>query len=356
MRIVRVWLLLIMLAGLTDGFAWAFAPGQSVQLDLDMLTLPEWTVTASPYGGKLLLSDSPEMVPAVGIMYQDVVQGNARLFFHHVNDTHTRKRIVALLKNSGNQPVKVSVYRWGLGGPGYNYVQVGKAAQTAYMRGTDLHFISVPAHGTAMLDEQLSNMVVKPNMLVNGIYDFTTDAPVKVTVMMMPVSMHAAAFAAHTAVLPKDAQRLRGTFDGKDRLIIPNRVYHPRQDGRVAITLADNHIDRYAQGLDATDGSKVENYGNYGIMYHIFLPSDPKQQISYYLNPRGGEYAGAMAVKYRQVWGDPVPVPGDKLSIGNNTKREGAVLGVYEAGQSLWLTFSPPGAANLPVKLILAPQ
>ena len=37
-------------------------------------------------GPTLLFSDSPEMVKACGIMYQDKVQGDVRLFFHHVND------------------------------------------------------------------------------------------------------------------------------------------------------------------------------------------------------------------------------------------------------------------------------
>ena len=43
--------------------------------------LPEWEVTASSYGGTLLLSDSPEMVSADGILYQDTVSGDVRVFF-----------------------------------------------------------------------------------------------------------------------------------------------------------------------------------------------------------------------------------------------------------------------------------
>ncbi len=69
---------------------------------LDILKLPEWPVTANSYGGKLLLSDSPEMVTADGIMYQDTVEGDARLFFHHVNATDKARKIVVLLENSGD--------------------------------------------------------------------------------------------------------------------------------------------------------------------------------------------------------------------------------------------------------------
>ena len=50
-------------------------------------------------GPTLLFSDSPEMVKASGIMYQDKVQGDIRLFFHHVNDTDSLKKIAVVFRN-----------------------------------------------------------------------------------------------------------------------------------------------------------------------------------------------------------------------------------------------------------------
>ena len=41
----------------------------------------------------LLFSDSPEMVQKCGVMYRDTVKGKFRLFFHHVNDTVSSKRL-----------------------------------------------------------------------------------------------------------------------------------------------------------------------------------------------------------------------------------------------------------------------
>jgi hypothetical protein len=198
--------------------------------------------------------------------------------------------------------------------------------------------------------------VLKPQMLVTEIYDFQTDQPVTVKVMMLPVDNDERTFAEHATVLPAGKYHLRGTFVGRDRLLVPFKVYDPASDGAVAVTLADNRIDRYLEGIDATDGSKVLNYGNYGVVYKLFLPTADGGDISYYLNPRGGGYAGAIGVKYRHVPQPPVPTPADRLYFGYTNLAELAPLGTFRSGESLWLTFSPPGASNLPVRLVIVPQ
>jgi hypothetical protein len=322
----------------------------------DVLKLPEWVMTSTAYGGKLLLSDSPEMVTADGVMYQDTVNGSARLFFHHVNGTNVSKKMVVLLENAGSQPAHITVHQYGLGGPGYDYLAIGKEVQMTYLKGTNLYPIEVAAQGTAQLIPGLDNLVVEPNMLLNGMYDFITDQPVKVRVMMLPVEADIKKFAKQAKVLPADQYHLRGTFEGKDRMLIPSKVYDPKQDGAVVLTLADNQLDRYVEGIDATDGTPTLNYGNYGVVYRLFLPSEAAGNITYYLNPRGGEYAGGIGVKYKYKLENPVPTPFGRVSFGSDALKDVATIGSYQGGQSLWLTFSPPGASNLPVKLMIVPK
>ena len=60
-------------------------------------------------GPTLLFSDSPEMVRATGIMYQDKVLGDARLFFHHVNDTDSLKKIAVVFRNADKYPDKIEI-------------------------------------------------------------------------------------------------------------------------------------------------------------------------------------------------------------------------------------------------------
>jgi hypothetical protein len=322
----------------------------------DVLKLPEWPVSSSSYGGKLIFSDSPELATADGILYMDKVEGDTRLFFHHVNATAENRRIAVLLENDGPLPAKVTVYQYGLGGPSEDWIAVGKAAQMAYLAGGDLYATEVPAKGAAPLYPALETMIAKPNMLVNGIFDFVADRPVTVKVMLLPVGADTAKFARQAPVLPPDEQRLRGTFDGKDRLLIPLKVYDPDKDGPVAITLGDNNLDRYLEGIDATNGSKVVNFGNYGVVYRLFLPGDGQRRLSYYLNPRGGDYAGGLGIKYQHKGVPPVATPAGRTAFGSDKLTDFAPLGSFVSSESLWLTFSPPGASNLPVKLVIVPE
>jgi len=323
---------------------------------LNGLNLPEFPVNTSSSEGKLLLSDSPEMVTDDGIMYQDVVNGDTRLFFHHVNGTNQPKKIVVLLENVTNKTTNVTVYQYGLGGPGYNFLEVGKKVQFDYLKNDDVYLLEVPGRKSMSLIPSLEQSIVQPNMLVNGMYDFKTDGPVNVKVMMMPIDADIEQFAASAHVLPADiAQyRLRGTFEGKDRYVVAGQAYDAKEDDAVAVTLADNKLDPFVTGVDATDGTKTTNFGNYGIVYRIFVPSVGNGKMAYYLNPRGGEYAGWLGVKYRHQDVYNIGTPADKMSFGA-TVNDSAYIGTYEGGKSLWLTFSPPGASNLPIKIIIKP-
>ncbi|MCX7781079.1 MAG: copper amine oxidase [Negativicutes bacterium] len=322
---------------------------------IDPLKLPELPATSSSYGGRLLLSDSPEIVTADGILYQDTVAGDVRLFFHHVNAASTPKKISVVLENPGDEPVNATVYKYGLGGPGLDYLAIGKAAQMRYLTNDDIYLVEVPAKGSALLSAVLDDTIVKTNELINGIYDFKTDGPVTVKVVAAGAHQNIRKFAAHAGILPPDRYRLRGTFEGRDRMIIPSQVYNAAEHGPMVLTLADNAQDLYVRGIDATDGSPVVNYGNYGVFYNLFLPSEGLGKISYFLNPRGGVYAGVMGVKYKHVIQPPVPTPPDVTAFGENKLTDFAAIGTFTAGESLWLTFSPPGASNLPVKLIILP-
>nr|WP_092074780.1 copper amine oxidase [Dendrosporobacter quercicolus]NSL49285.1 copper amine oxidase [Dendrosporobacter quercicolus DSM 1736]SDN13344.1 hypothetical protein SAMN04488502_11291 [Dendrosporobacter quercicolus] len=321
----------------------------------DVQNLPEWPVTISAYGGKLLLSDSPEMVPGDGITYQDTVSGDFRIFFHHVNDTKEPKKIVVLLENPGDYPANITVLRYGLGGPSSDYLRVGKDAQLQYLQNNNLYLVEVAGHDSKLLDFNLGQMIVEPGMLVNGIYDIQSDQPVTVKVMMLPVAEDFASFADKARILPADEHRLRGTFDGKDRLVIGNKAYTSKA-GPVAVTLADPQLNHYVSGIDATDGSDVLNYGNYGIVYKLFLPTVHNDKIAYYLNPRGGVYAGGIGVKYRHQYESVLETPAGQLYFGENKITDFEHLGTFAGGQSVWLTFSPPGASNLPVKVVVGPE
>lgn len=349
MKWLPIYLVFTVCLMLQSGLAKAGVPAPQ-----SLYNIKEWPVTISSYGGTLLFSDSPENVAADGILYQDTVKGQIRVFFHHVNSSQVNKRLTVVLENPGNQPVRVNVHRYGLGGPGRNYLAVGKDAQMKYFADCVQYEVLVPERDSVHLSRELADSIIRPGELVNGIYDFIADQPVRVKVVMGPTGVSLRKFARIAPILPKDQYKLRGTFQWMDRMVLPRKVYDPAEHGMVAITLADHQLDQYAKGIDATDGLEALNYGNFGIIYRLFLPGT-QGKVSYYLNPRGGVYAGAMGIKHQYLRQPPLATPGDRLFIGEGTVTTITPLGTYSGQDSLWFTFSPPGASNLPVKIVIMP-
>lgn len=318
---------------------------------------PEWALTATQYGPKLLLADSPEIVPGDGITYEDQVQGDVRLFFHQVNGTQEPKKVLVFLENKGKQAAQVSVYHYGFAGPGEAYGLIGKQAQDDYLANERAAYtVTVEPGKRELLWNVMGKTIVRYNELVNGIFDFKADQPVNVKVVMVPTDYREKTVD-NLKVLPNDETALRGTFNGADKLLIPNEVYNPAQNGAVMVTLADNDVDSYIVGTDVTTGRPVMNYGNYGVMYHLFMPSvDGTQKFNGYLNPLGGDYGGALGIVYDHKVLPPVFTPSDQAVFGANTITAASLFGAYQSGKSLWVTFSPPGASNLPIRLLFVPN
>lgn len=324
----------------------------------DLLDLPEWKVMTADVGGTLLFSDSPEIVPEDGILYSDTVQGKTRLLYYHLNGTTVPKKIVAVLENTSEQDADIVIHNYAFGGPSKDYLYVGKSTQEKYFKNNNIGFAHVPAHGRRLLSTKLDKIVVDPETLVYGVFDFNATVPLKVTMLMLPVNENPLTFVDRAKVLPKDASKLRGTFTGMDRIMKSEKVYDGKRDGAVAITLADGKLDRYRTGIDATDGSIVENYGNYGILYKISIPTRGIGKTNYYLNPRGGVYAGAINIKKNaEEKGEMIATPFNKPFFGeDNRVTDITYLGQYDNFNQLLIEFSPPGASNLPARLILQPQ
>ena len=322
---------------------------------IDIKGIPEWKVISSSLGGTLLLSDSPEMVGNSGILYKDKVNGKVRLFFYHVNSAPKPKTMEVLLENNGPKEAHITVSRWSLGRSGYDWLAVGKETLTTYLAEKDGYQLTIPPGGVKPLSAAISARAVLPKMLSHGIFDFVTDQAVTVTVMMVPMFEDSAQFSKVARILPPDEWHLRGTFSGADRLISPVEVYDSMNDGVMGVTLADNKVDSYLHGVDATDGTTVVNYGNYGVVYQVVIPSKKGGKIDYYLAPLGGYYAGAIGINHLNLKKDPLATPMGKNYFGNHA-GEFSFLGTYDSGEHLSFTFSPPGASNLPVKIIILPQ
>ena len=352
MRKWRVTLLTGMVSFCMMTVAWATPLNMS-----DMANaLPEWPVSVSDSGGRFILSDCPEDVQREGILYQDKVKGDVRLFFHHVNLMSAKKRIVVMLNNAGKLPAKVNVLRYGISGPDPDYLRAGRAIQGEYLKESKTHQLVLLPGKTTFLPQGKSGPALPFQMIFTGMIDFQVDQEVMLTVAAIPEIGDPATWTLLYDVLPPAPGKphLRGSFSHGDRALVGKRVYDPGKDGPVAITLGDGEIDTFLEGKDVTTGQTVHNRGNYGVVYRIMIPTTGKGKIRCYLNPRGGVYTGWAAVKTKtehKVIGTPSKAP----AFGMDTLADFELIAEFSAGEMLWVTLSPPGASNLPVRLMIVP-
>ena len=334
-----------------------------------------WEVNSVTTGGTLLFSDSPESVAQDGILYSDRVSGDVRILFYHLNSTGQPKKVAVVLENISDELNEVKITRGGMSDPDDDYLSVGKATQTEYFNNHLDYSIHLLKGSCRLLQPRMDQVVLQPGELVYGVYDFTASHPVRVSVIMYPTWESPLAFLHYATILPKDEQRLRGTFHGMNRRLSSSKSYDPARDGIVYFPIGDNNRDRYLYGTDATDGSRVVNYGNYGVLYEIQIPIKGTQKMKCYLSPLGGLYAGAMTVQQNGGRPSLLLTPRGRVYFGDRKSPEFpqaeelekkgmsllteytelADLGTYRSNTKLSFEYSPPGASNLPVNIILMP-
>ncbi|MGP1471704.1 MAG: copper amine oxidase [Schwartzia sp. (in: firmicutes)] len=336
------------------------------------IPMKAWAADVTDDGGTLLFSDSPEYVDRPGILYTDEVSGAARILFYHLNQTKQPVKVLLLVENTSGRPSTVEITRRGLSQPSEDYLAVGKATQAAYfsLEQKSESFTLKPRERRLLMAE-LNKITLAPESLIYGVADFSSTASIRLWVLMAPAKADPFLYLKSAPLLPKDEHRLRGTFAGMNRTIRARAPYDPARDGAVYLTIGDNDTDRFCTGIDATDGSLVTNFGNYGILYRVEVPIQGKKPVRALLNPIGGVYAGVMRVTSAEepawrVVPTPLSLPFFGHDVADTVPMRGDVplldaaaaiteLGAYRKTAGITFELSPPGASNLPARLILLP-
>ena len=342
------------------------------------IVLPQIVTETVDSGGKLLFSDSPEYVKKNGVLYADTVQGEARVLYYHLNDSDMSRKFGVVVENITGKPVTVTVKQWGDGTPiADDYLVLGKETQTAYFSHHTPYHLKLEPGEKRLLAASMDERVVGAQELVYGVYDFFADGEVKVTVLAYPVTADPCRFLRIARIQPADELHLRGTFDNMNRVITVRHPLDLQRNGAACLVLVDDEADKYRRGVDALDGSAVVNQGNYGIKYWLDIPISGSGKSKYILTPLGGVYAGAMRVHSKQQRSRLVLTPQDKVFFGDIPLPEEdadkqaellhqgmgmyfpygeqTLLGEFSNDDRVLLEFSPPGASNLPVSIIILP-
>ncbi|MDO4204447.1 MAG: hypothetical protein Q4D07_08165 [Selenomonadaceae bacterium] len=334
-----------------------------------------WPMKTQDIGGTLLLSDNPEYVEKTGIYYTEQVKGDVRALNYQVNSTKRNLRTAIVLENKGESHAVVHVNRVGISEPSSDYLAVGKATQLAYFgKQTARVFIIAPGERKVLCPEQ-AKQLMKPGALAYGCIDFTVNNPVIAAMVVYDAKENPLTFLDDAPIIKATDNQLRGSFTGMNRLMTGAKEYRPGRDGVVYFYIGDGESDQFRSGIDATDGTIMTNTGNYGIIYNITIPCR-RGGFRAYLAPRGGVYAGAVNIETDGGSGTPQLVETPKCSgwdfgvaglpdssftdkKGNcllTPEDEVTPLGYFEPKGELRLELSPPGASNLPIRIILVPD
>lgn len=287
----------------------------------------------------LLVSNSPESVTQEGILYHDQVQGKVRLFYHHSNKSAEQMAIYVLAINSGSELVSMVQENWGAAGPRKQVMEVGKMSMMRYFESQcdDPYFIKA---GETFFINGEQGVVVRPNEVVNGIYDLDFSEEVDIYFVAVRPETSVTEVLSSLPVLSKNDRHLRGTFENADREL----QIKTSSAGR--IELVNTEYDKQISGQDVTTGRSVINKGNYGVKYEIKV--EHPENTAFFFEAIGGLFSGAMAIDGQRValptWG--MVRPYEQLVIvgtssGNNETTE--------------LEIIPPGGSSLPVQLIIWP-
>ena len=301
--------------------------------------------------GTLLYSDSPEYAAEYGILAEGTAaKGKTRIYYYHVNDTKTPARLLVYAKSDA--PREITVTRALRGDPSRQYVPTGRTLsfREAVMGGEPKKVALSGGERVVIYEDGPHG--IRPKDLVSGIVEIEAETPVTVGTAFLPVSEHADELQ-RAKYVETDSHELRGTFESE--------LYwetEPWDFKRGAAEIYIGAEDSFRIGYDEIDKVARQNFGNYGIAYHIRVRTKGKGAYKLFINPQGGVYMGTFRIgqneKILRVF--RTDAGASPKMFGHGTTEDWAEAGTWQAGRDLFIRFIPAGATYLPIRFLLVKE
>lgn len=313
-----------------------------------------------PVTGSLVYSDDPETANGFGILYRDRVgAGSTRVYIYHVNGTVQTAKVTAVIQNAGASAATVTFSRKSLPAASGNYASIGRTGVQQYYENASLpSSLSIPAASSALLDSGLDSLTATNGQLVHGIYDFTSDQPLTVTVLMLQSSQNTLSVFGSQSFVANDGSKREGTFTSFGHENATTSTYNT-SSGIKRFRIADGSTDAALSGTDAETGLATTLSGNYGVAYRIKvnISSSDGRAVALLLNPRGGNYGGYVKTTFpygMSGWGQLVPNPASTVTYITDG-GVCALLRPTSTATACIIELIPAGAMPLPIELHLVP-
>lgn len=319
------------------------APGTPLDLHrLGYANLPGLPHTTKDLGGStLVVSDDAETFYGPTLLEQATASGTTRVFYDHINGSGAPARVSVLLYNYGGTTVSYEVRSRVVDTAGGPKAQ-GELVAAVMLGGPWPGASGSLGPGQGVVLDPGAGYVA-PWGAILGDYELSLSGPVHVAV--------AAVRSWQNALTEYIAHRLpptvggpgagRGTFGTTTRVI----TLHPSASEPQMLLLGDGRQDPYLSGWDELTGVRVNDNGNYGLIYRIVgEPSVPTLLVAV---PVGGGYYGALKSE-----GQVVAAPSYVLPTNAGI---GFVVGAWQPGKVSEVDWTPPGGSYLPLELISIP-
>ena len=269
--------------------------------DTDVLTYPQAQISREDEAVPLIFSDSPEEPDRSGLLYEEVVNGLARLMAYHTNGMPTSGRLIVWVTNLETVPITIKVSRFGATSATTVVATLGRASLLDFLTSSGLETITLESGKAAPL--YLSSPLDQGEGL-NLMFDLETSGRAQTSVFFLEEALVTPSLGdlggaliqstlRNLPALSRDGVHQRGTFYGAIRRIRADLAQIPTGTA-IRQIIGDGNYDPNIIGRDALTGDQMSLKGNFGVTYSIIL-ENARGTVGA-LVPRGGPYAGAMKI------------------------------------------------------------
>ena len=328
-----------------------FAPLGRSFADRDVLSYPQAALSREDEPTPLLLSDSPEEPTQSGLLYEDAVNGPARLIAYHTNGMSTAGRVLIWAANLEETPVQVRVSKFGETSATSVVATLGRASLLDFMTSQSRESLNLDVGKAAPL---YLSQPLDPGEGLNLMFDLETTGRVQLSSYFIEDSLVqpvlndlAGAVMVQTLqnlpALERDINHQRGTFVSAVRKIRID-LAQVASGSATRLVIGDGTADPFVNGRDMLTGDGMTLKGNYGITYRITLENSRGTVGA--IVPRGGPYAGAMKVS-----GAYVAVP-DSGTLFRNDLPAVIYRALDATANRVELELIPASGSYLPINLL----
>ena len=297
--------------------------------------------------GTLVMSDSPENVRAMGVLYEDFITKSGRVLLHHVNEMDAevvgdeKQKLVVVVANDSDEPVNLMLINEAIKGPAKDITRVGQKVVYDYLVGTRARNITLEPGEKQWI--YAKNWAQKD--CISGLFDVEVKDAGKVRVIVAATRQSTTLNQIDSLErILSDGMHMGGTFNVVGiwyKLTL-------EENDPVKLMLGDKSSVEWIDGYDYRTGELIENKGNFGVSYYVTITAKEDRMVL--LNSRGAGIQGAIKWNGEGVYNVP------KQGALFQTTKKAVLLGHIKKGETKTFEYILPNGSSAPILIAFLPE